>query len=141
MNSLVKEIFGFDPFADHIRSMNELLKAAYPKYNLVKNEDGSFSLEIAVAGFRKEDLSVEQRDSTLFIEGKSSTELRNYLHKGISSKPFKLIFPLSVDWKLKNANLFDGILKFTFVTKESVKPNKIEITTTPDALVLDGGKV
>lgn len=139
MNSLVKEIFGFDPFADHIRSMNELLKAAYPKYNLVKNEDGSFSLEIAVAGFRKEDLSVEQRDNTLLIEGKSPSELRNYLHKGISSKPFKLIFPLSVDWKLKSASLFDGILKFTFITKEAVKPNKIEITTTPDDLVLDGG--
>jgi molecular chaperone IbpA len=139
MNSLVKEIFGFDPFADHIRSMNELVKAAYPKYNLVKNEDGSFSLEIAVAGFRKEDLSVEQRNSSLLIEGKSPAELRNYLHKGISSKPFRLMFPLSVDWKLKSASLFDGILKFTFVTKEAEKSQRIEITTAPEALVLDGG--
>lgn len=139
MNSLVKEIFGFDPFADHLRSINDLVKAAYPKYNLVKNEDGSFSLEIAVAGFRKEELSVEQKNNSLLIEGKSSAELRNYLHKGISSKPFKLIFPLSVDWKLKSASLFDGILKFTFVTKETEKSQKIEITTAPEALVLDGG--
>lgn len=140
MNSLVKEIFGFDPFADHLRSMNELVKSVYPKYNLVKNEDGSFSLEIAVAGFRKEDLSVEQRNNTLLIEGKSASELRTYLHKGISTKPFRLMFPLSVDWKLKTASLFDGILKFTFVTREAEKSQKIEITTAPEIPMLEGEK-
>lgn len=129
MASLVKEIFGFDPFADHIRHMNDLVKAMYPKYNLIKNEDGSFILEIAVAGFRKEDLNVEQKNNTLFIEGKGSHELRNYLHKGISTKPFKLIFPLSINWKLKKASLVEGLLSFYFVEKEESVGYKVEITT------------
>ncbi len=137
MNSLIEQIFRFDPFADHLRAMDNLVKAVYPKYDLVRNEDGSFSLEIAVAGFKKEDISVEQKNNALLIEGKGSKELRSYLHKGISTKPFKLMFPLSVDWKLKSASLFDGILKFTFIMKEAEKSEKIEIKTTTEQSLLE----
>jgi molecular chaperone IbpA len=133
MNSLVKDFFGFDPFAEHMKAL-EFVKdrIPYPKYNLVKADDGSFSLEIAVAGFKKEDLDVEQRNNTLVIEGKSREEARSYIHKGISSKPFKLLFPLSVDWKLKQVSLLDGILKFTFMTACQERSEKIAIQTIPE---------
>lgn len=128
MSSLLKDFFNFDPFADHLRHLDEMVKAAYPKYNLVKGDDGSFVLEIAVAGFTKKDLSIEQKSNTLVIECKSPVEVRNYLHKGISSKPFKLLFPISVDWNLKSASLLDGILRITFGTKVA-ESQKIEIQT------------
>jgi molecular chaperone IbpA len=131
MKSLGRELFGFDPFAESLRSFDELIKAVYPKYNLVKHKDGSFSLEIAVAGFKKEDLSVEQRENTLVIEGKSCSEMRSYIHKGISSKPFKLLFPLGINWTLKRVSLWDGILTASFATKES-EAQKIEIYEAPE---------
>lgn len=137
MNSLVKEILGFDPFADHFRSINDLVKAAYPKYNLVKNADKSFVLEIAVAGFKKEELDVEQKGNTLIIEGRPSSEIKEYIHKGISTKPFKMLFPISVDWQLKSVGLFDGLLKFSFVTKETERSQKIQITTAPEVPMLE----
>ena len=142
MNSLVKDIFGFDPFAEHFKAL-EFVKERipYPKYNLVRSEDGSFSLEIAVAGFSKEELEVEQRNNTLLIEGKSRAEAREYIHKGISTKPFKLLFPLSVDWKLKQVNLLDGILKFTFMTSQAEQAQKIHIQTIPDVAQLTQEKV
>lgn len=126
---MIKEFFGFDPFAENLRSLSNLASNCYPKYNLIKNGDGSWALEIAVAGFSKDNLLVEERNNTLIIEGKSKEATKQYLHKGISTKPFKLMFPISINWQLKRASLFDGILTFTFVDRD-VKENKtVEIIT------------
>lgn len=121
---MLKNVFDFDPI---VEVFNNFVKNSrtYPKYNLSKNKDGSWALEVAVAGFSRKNLSVKDTGGVLVIEGKSKQDLKEYFHKGISSKSFRLLFPISVDWKLKKASLYDGILSVTFTP--AVKAEEIEI--------------
>lgn len=121
---------GFDRMFDNL--MNVPTASTYPPYNIVKNEDDKFTLEIAVAGFSKDEIEIEFKENILKIESKSRPEgddEKEYLYKGISNKRFIKSFTLSDDVVVNGADMNDGILKIDMerIIPEEKKPRLIEI--------------
>ena len=121
---------GFDRMFDNL--MNVPTASSYPPYNIVKNDDDKFTLEIAVAGFSKDEIEIEFKENILKIESKSRPEGdddKEYLHKGISNKRFVKTFTLSDDVVVNGADMKDGILKIEMerIIPEEKKPRLIEI--------------
>ena len=83
-------LIGFDRMFDNL--MNVPTASTYPPYNIVKNEDDKFTIEIIVIGFSKDEIEIEFKENILKIESKSRPEgddEKEYLHKGISNKRFQ----------------------------------------------------
>ena len=82
----------------------------YPPHNVVKHDDVNFTVELALAGYSKDDLTVEVKDGILVVAGDKSSEEREYLHRGISSKKFTRTFRLSEHVVVSGADFVDGLL-------------------------------
>lgn len=105
--------------------IQSLSKGTYPPYNILEE-----TVEVAVAGFRKDELSVESSDGKLYISGtKKDRETRVFSHKGISEKDFSLVFKLGKYYVVSGSTLVDGILtvKMTKVVPDELKPKKFDI--------------
>ena len=106
---------------------------AYPPYNVIKISDDDFIMEFAVAGFKKDDISVTTEKSILTITGdKDDPELEGdarYVHKGIAGRKFKRSFSLPEYFEVAGAQMEDGILKITLERNipEEKKPKTIKI--------------
>lgn len=96
----------------------------FPFYNVSKEVDGSTIVELALAGFKREDLTVEKDRYKIYIRSVAKDEARSYLVKGISTKPFSIAIP-RYNRELKEVSFLDGILKIKLVdtkhTTESVE--------------------
>ena len=125
---------GFDRMFDSLMGNhpNQTSPSSYPPYNIVKHDDDKFTIEIALAGFSKDEIDIESRENVLKIESKSRPEGdddKEYLYKGISNKRFKKAFTLSDDVVVNGADMKDGILKIDMerIIPEEKKPRNIEI--------------
>ena len=124
-----KWAIGFDPVFDTLRDVARTSKlAAYPPYNLYKNKD-SYVLELAVAGFTKEDINISVKELTLTVEGELEPSGDEPIHKGIATRNFKQNFALAEYVVVKGAELKDGMLRITLEQElpEEKKPKVIEI--------------
>jgi molecular chaperone IbpA len=104
---------------------------SYPPYNLLKLDDGITVLEVAVAGFREDEIRVVVEDSILKITGKKeNSEQLNYIYKGIGTRGFERTFALSQDSKVDKAEYADGILSVfvSYQIPEEKKPKAIPIS-------------
>ena len=122
---------GFDRMFDNLMG-NVPTATSYPPYNIVKHDDDKFTIEIAVAGFSKDEIDVETKENTLLIESKSRPEGdddKEFLHKGISNRAFKKAFTISDDVVVNGADMKDGILKIEMerIIPEEKKPRTIKI--------------
>ncbi len=100
----------------------------YPPYNIQKLEDGTYNIQLAIAGFSRDDLSVELYNNTLIISGKSKEDTNSYLYKGISNRSFYRKFKLAESVKVNEVVLKDGMLRIVFeVHTPEKKPTSIEI--------------
>lgn len=99
-------------------------------YNIYKDEKtGTYTLEMAVAGYQKEDLDVEYADGRLTVEAKPSSAYDNsikFVHQGLTKKGWKTIFPLSPVFMVDTVTLRDGMLKITFA-RNPERVNKLKI--------------
>jgi len=125
---------GFDRMFDSLmgNNPNQTSPSSYPPYNIVKHDDDKFTIEIAVAGFSKDEIDIEFRENVLKIESKSRPEgddEKEYLYKGISNKRFKKAFTLSDDVVVNGADMKDGILKIDMerIIPDEKKPRSIKI--------------
>ena len=88
----------------------------YPPHNVVNGSDGRTILELALAGFSKEELSVETERNVLTISAnKSSKEEKKYSHKGISHKNFTRNWQLADDVEVESVEFKDGLLTITLM--------------------------
>ena len=122
---------GFDPILNELERIHSAGRSQdnYPPHNVVKIDNDNFNIELAVAGFSEEDISVEVKDGILLIKGQQSDDDREYAHKGISSRKFEKSFRLSEFVVIDGADLKDGILVVyarVELPKEK-RPRKIEI--------------
>ena len=125
---------GFDRMFDSLMGNhpNQTTPSSYPPYNIVKHDDDKFTIEIALAGFSRDEIEIECRENVLKIESKSRPEgsdEKEYLYKGISNKRFNKAFTLSDDVVVNDADMKDGILKINMerIIPEEKKPRSIEI--------------
>ena len=102
---------GFDHVWNEIERLSDMAdNKIYPPHNVVKHDDVNFTVELALAGYSKDDLTVEVKDGILVVAGDKSSEEREYLHRGISSKKFTRTFRLSEHVVVSGADFVDGLL-------------------------------
>ncbi len=135
--SIHKFAVGFDSVFDELmRVSTQQSQQNYPPYNVVKHDDNTFIIELAVAGFREGDISVTVEKNQLTIVGEkieSLDELEKnieYLYRGISSRSFNRNFTLADHVEVTGAIVSDGILSIKLERQipEELKPKKIAIT-------------
>jgi molecular chaperone IbpA len=104
----------------------------YPPYNIRKTGDNTYSIELAVAGFAKQDIEITIDDNKLTITGNSSDDGDNFLFKGIANRAFTRTFALDDKIEIQDAALVNGMLKIALerIIPEHRKPKKIEVKET-----------
>ena len=131
----VKTLFPRSSFVGFDHLLNELDYVAkhsqdnYPPHNILKTGDTDYLIELAVAGFTKDELTIEVKDRTLTVTGEHVSKGREYIHRGISTKKFKRTFRLSEHVHVNGADLKDGVLsvELKYVVPEELRPRKIQI--------------
>jgi molecular chaperone IbpA len=123
---------GFEPILNELERIHTAGRAQdnYPPHNVVKVDDEHFIIELAVAGFSEEDISVEVKDGILLVKGiKAEDDDREYAHKGISSRKFEKNFRLSEFVVIDGADLVNGILVVNARVEvpEERRPRKIHL--------------
>ena len=128
---------GFDSMFDRLlgnveRSENS---SSFPPYNIRKEEEDLYTIEMAVAGFSKEDLEAELKEGVLTVRSKQDHEEGEYLHRGIAKRAFSRSFTLSDDVIIKGANLINGMLTINLerIVPEEKKSRFIEIGQLTDS--------
>jgi molecular chaperone IbpA len=112
---------------------NTTLKSVgYPPYNIVKTDENKYLIEMAVAGFGKQNIEIELHEGKLTVKGRLDSDEKNlgsFLYKGISDRAFMRTFTLADTVEIKNAELVNGMLKVFLenIIPETNKPKKIEI--------------
>ena len=122
---------GFDSMFDRLFGdiQRTETSSGFPPYNIRKDEDEKYTIEMAVAGFSQEDLEVELKEGVLTIRSKSENEEKEYLHRGIAKRTFARSFTLSDDVVVKGADLVNGMLTINLerIVPEEKKSRLIEI--------------
>lgn len=120
---------GFDHLFNELEFTAKHAQDHYPPHNIIKTSNQDYLIEMAVAGFSKDELSVEVKDRTLTVMGEHVSRGREFIHRGISTKKFKRTFRLSEHVKVHGADIQDGILaiELKYVIPEEMRPRKIII--------------
>jgi molecular chaperone IbpA len=139
-NQLRPITVGFDNVFDHFERMfNDdffnVPTVNYPPYNIVKTGVNTYNVEVALAGFSRDDVSVEFEEGIMTIKSKDRTESKkqdaddNIIHKGISKRYFSKSFTVADDVEIKGAELKDGLLTVSMerIVPENKKARVIEI--------------
>ena len=137
-NSLRPFSIGFDDMFDQFESMlgngSLAVQSNYPPYNIRKAGKDKYAIELAVAGFNKDDVEVEYQDNLLTVktkEVKRSEEKDGdeVIHRGISQRSFARSFTIADDVKVNGAELKDGLLTIACerIVPEYKKKKLIEI--------------
>ena len=136
-NSLRPLSVGFDDMFDQFESMlgnGGVVQSNYPPYNIRKAGKDKYAIEVAVAGFNKNDVEVEYEDNLLTVKTKQvkSTEKKDgeeIIHRGISQRSFARSITIADDVKVGDAELKDGLLTISCekIVPEAKKKRLIEI--------------
>ena len=118
-NSLRPFSIGFDDMFDQFESMlvnGGTVQSNYPPYNIRKAGKDKYAIEVAIAGFNKDDVEVEFEDKLLTVRTKKINKTvekdgNEIIHKGISQRSFSRSFTIADDVKVSGAELKDGLLK------------------------------
>lgn len=132
--TLARNSIGFDDMFKRLADFSETLPKipTYPPFNVKKTDENTYVIEMAVAGFGKQDIEVVLENGTLTVKGQvTSDDVGDYLHKGIADRAFTRKFSLADTVEVKNADLVNGMLKIWLerFIPEHAKPKKIDIKT------------
>ena len=127
--NLSRALVGFDRYftAPHHQNGN------YPPHNIVKYSDDTYAIEVAVAGFTKDEVTVEVDQDQLTIRGIKDRPTVDvgveYLHRGLAARDFEQTFTLAEYMEVVGAKVADGMLQIDIkrVVPDALKPRKIEI--------------
>ena len=138
-NSLRPFSIGFDDMFDQFESMlgngHLTMQSNYPPYNIRKTGKDNYAIEVALAGFSKDDIEVEFEDNLLTVRTKQVSKSddnisdEELIHKGISQRQFARSFTIADDVKVDGAKLKDGLLTISCerIIPEHKKRKLIEI--------------
>ena len=131
-NKFIPYSIGFDNLFDRLFDMDLESSNSYPPYNISKVDDNNYIIEMALAGFNKDDIEIEIADSELTVRSKKREDSNkdvNLIHQGISQRSFNRKFTLSEEILVKNAEMKNGmlIIKLEKFIPENKKPKLISI--------------
>lgn len=102
----------------------------YPPYNIKKTGENTYVIEMAVAGFARQDIEIEFVDDKLIVRGNTKEDTNtDYIFKGIANRAFTRTFALNDQIEIQDAALFNGMLQIALerIIPEHKKPKKIEV--------------
>ena len=126
---LMRSFVGFDNLFDEFERMSSFTDNNYPAYNIIKTGDEDYKIEIAVAGFNENEISIEVKKGLMTVEASKAKLSNEYLHRGIAERSFTKQFRLADNMEVKNADLMDGLLTINLYREipEAEKPKQIKI--------------
>ena len=131
-NQLTPYAVGYDRVFDQLQKYvtNNVQSSGFPPYNIQKGGDYNYTIELALAGFSKDDIEVEVADGTLSVRSDKKSEPDDYsIHRGISYRRFDRKFTLADDIVVAGASLENGLLRIELerIVPEEKKPRLIEV--------------
>lgn len=122
---------GFEKVWNQLHDIEAVNSGNYPPYNIIKHDAENWSIELAVAGFKRSELDIELAEGVLTITANSEpteTELE-YVHRGLAKRAFTRKWTLAEDVVVQDASLTDGVLAIQLqrIIPEEKKPRKIDI--------------
>lgn len=137
LNPFYRNSIGFNSLFDRITENIDTASQSYPPYNLIRQNDENYLIEIAAAGFEKPDIDITLENGTLTISGKQFKKVDGedeangieYLHRGLAGRNFERTFNLAEHVEVKSAELKNGILTIHLIKNipEAMKPKTIQI--------------
>lgn len=125
--NLTRVLVGVDRLLGNTRYT---VSSNYPPHNIVKYNDYQYSIDVAVAGFSKDEITVDIDHNVITVRGEhTTTDNAEYLYKGLAARDFVVEFPLMEHMIVQDATVKDGMLKISieYVVPEALKPRRIEI--------------
>ena len=130
---LWRSTIGFDRLFDLVDAAQQAgTEDNYPPCNVERLGEDRYQISLAVAGFSPDEIAITAEQSVLTVEGrKAEKQQREFLHQGISSRPFKRQFNLADYVQVKGAAFDNGLLQIELVREvpEAVKPRRISIAS------------
>lgn len=134
---LYRSAVGFDRLAGLLESAARTSQeSGWPPYNIETTGENAYRIEIAVAGFKPDELTLEVKENLLTVTGRKTANddagaERTYLHRGLAERDFERRFQLADYVVVKSADLADGLLSVDLARElpEALKPRRIEINT------------
>jgi len=133
-SALNKALLGFDQLFDNFehRFANQI-QQNYPPYNILKHNDDSYELEIAVTGFAPEEITVEIDQNQLIVKGERKRDedaATQYLHRSLATRDFTRTWTLAEHMEVGEGKIKNGVLTvaLTRVVPEALKPRQLKIT-------------
>ena len=125
---------GFDRLFDMLENSNlGQSQENYPPFDLVKKGENEFCIQLAVAGFKADEIDITAQQNVLIVTGRKSDESDqdggNFIYRGIANRSFERRFALADHIQVRDAHLNDGLLSIDLVREipEAMKPRKISI--------------
>ena len=136
---LYRSVVGFDRLAQLLETASVDQATGYPPYNIERTDENAYRIEIAVAGFRADELNIEVKENLLTVQGRKAANdaERRFLHRGLAERDFERRFQLADYVIVTDARLADGLLAIALRRElpEALKPRRIEIATNAAPLI------
>jgi molecular chaperone IbpA len=131
LSPLYRSVVGFDRLASLLDAASVDSAQGYPPYNIERTAENDYLIEIAVAGFKPAELTIEVKENLLTVQGQKAAndDSRRFLHRGLAERNFKRRFQLADYVVVRDAKLVDGLLSISLSRElpEQLKPRQIEI--------------
>jgi molecular chaperone IbpA len=124
---------GFDRLFDMLENSTGQSQENYPPFDLIKEGENEYRIELAVAGFKPDELDITAQQNVLIVSGRKSDESdekgSDYIYRGIATRSFERRFALADQIQVRGADITDGLLaiELTREIPEAMKPRKIDI--------------
>jgi len=132
-NSLNRALIGFDDLFNNFeqRFANQL-NTAYPPYNILKHDEDTYEIEIAVTGFEKDEITVEIDQHNLVVRGSKKGEGKedsNYIYRGLANRDFTRFWELGEYMEVNEGRIKNGVLTIGLkrVVPEALKPRVLKL--------------
>ena len=133
---------GFDRLFDMMENGAGPNQESYPPFDLIQLDENEYRIDLAVAGFRGDEIDITAQQNVLVVAGKKRDEDgSNFIHRGIATRSFERRFALADHIQVRTADLSDGLLSITLVREipEAMKPRKIDISGAANTQSAIGG--
>jgi molecular chaperone IbpA len=131
-----RSAIGFDRLFDMIEhNAASGTQENYPPFDLVRLGDDEYRIDLAVAGFGRDEIDITAQQNVLLVSGRKTEENgQDFIHRGIATRSFERRFALADHIQVRTADLKDGLLSVTLVREipEAMKPRRIDIGGTAD---------
>ena len=124
---------GFDRLFDMLENTSSQAQENYPPFDLIKTGENDYRIELAVAGFKPEEIDITAQQNVLLVSGRKTEDNErkgaDYIYRGIANRSFERRFALADHIQVRGADMKDGVLAIELVREipEAMKPRKIDI--------------